>query len=45
MFTYRAKVYNIVDGDTIDVEIDLGFKIYHLCGITEIHKKPRVAPL
>ena len=28
MFTYRAKVYNIVDGDTIDVEIDLGFKIY-----------------
>ena len=28
MFTYRAKVYNVVDGDTIDVEIDLGFKIY-----------------
>lgn len=28
MFTYRATVYNIVDGDTIDVEVDLGFKIY-----------------
>ena len=35
MFTYRAKVYNIVDGDTIDVEIDLGFKIY-----PKIRRKP-----
>lgn len=26
-FTYSAVVYNVVDGDTVDVEIDLGFKI------------------
>lgn len=28
MNTYRAIVYNVVDGDTIDVMIDLGFKLY-----------------
>ena len=28
MYTYRALVYNVVDGDTIDVNVDLGFKIY-----------------
>lgn len=28
MFEYNATVYNVVDGDTIDVEIDLGFKIF-----------------
>lgn len=27
MFEYRATVENVVDGDTIDVAIDLGFKI------------------
>lgn len=27
MFEYQAKVCNVVDGDTLDVEIDLGFKI------------------
>jgi micrococcal nuclease len=27
MFIYSAKVIKVVDGDTIDVEIDLGFKI------------------
>ncbi len=27
MFEYKAKVTNVVDGDTLDVEIDLGFKI------------------
>lgn len=27
MFEYQAKVFNVVDGDTLDVEIDLGFKI------------------
>lgn len=26
-FVYQAYVYNVVDGDTIDAEIDLGFKI------------------
>ena len=27
LYHYRAKVVNIVDGDTIDVELDLGFDI------------------
>ena len=29
MWTYRAKVVKVVDGDTVDVEIDLGFRVYH----------------
>lgn len=52
MFTYNAKVVRVVDGDTIDVEIDLGFDIWHktrlrLTGIdtpevnTEIGRKAR----
>lgn len=28
MFTYKAIVRNIVDGDTIDVSIDCGFNIW-----------------
>jgi len=28
MFIYNAKVVNVVDGDTLDVMIDLGFKIW-----------------
>jgi micrococcal nuclease len=28
MHTYRATVFNVVDGDTIDVTVDLGFKMY-----------------
>jgi micrococcal nuclease len=27
MYTYNAKIINIVDGDTVDAEIDVGFKI------------------
>ena len=27
MYVYKSKVKNIVDGDTVDVEIDLGFGI------------------
>ena len=30
MFDYRCKVTRVVDGDTIDVNIDLGFSIWHL---------------
>jgi micrococcal nuclease len=26
MYEYRAKCVNVVDGDTVDLEIDLGFK-------------------
>lgn len=29
MFKYSTKVINVVDGDTIDVDIDLGFDIHH----------------
>jgi micrococcal nuclease len=29
MYNYTAKVVRVVDGDTIDVEIDLGFDIWH----------------
>jgi len=28
MYTYKAVVYNVVDGDTVDVMVDLGFKMY-----------------
>jgi micrococcal nuclease len=27
MYEYHAKVVKVVDGDTIDVDVDLGFKI------------------
>ena len=29
MYTYRARVVRVVDGDTYDVIVDLGFEIYH----------------
>lgn len=29
MWTYLAKVEKVVDGDTIDVSIDLGFNVWH----------------
>jgi micrococcal nuclease len=29
MFRYNAIVDNVVDGDTIDISIDLGFDIWH----------------
>ena len=28
LYNYKAKVENIVDADTIDVTLDLGFKVY-----------------
>ena len=28
-WTYDAKVLKVVDGDTVDLELDLGFKILH----------------
>lgn len=30
MYTYKAKVGRVIDGDTVVMEIDLGFKIYHV---------------
>ena len=29
MFFYRAKVVNVIDGDTLDLLIDLGFNVHH----------------
>jgi micrococcal nuclease len=29
MYEYNATLINVVDGDTMDFSIDLGFKIYH----------------
>lgn len=28
MYTYKAKLIRVIDGDTIDAEIDLGFSVY-----------------
>ena len=30
MYTYKAKVGRVIDGDTVVLEIDLGFKIFHV---------------
>ena len=29
MYSYKALVQNVVDGDTVDISIDLGFDIWH----------------
>ena len=29
MFDYRCKLTRVVDGDTIDVNLDLGFNVWH----------------
>ena len=28
MYTYRCNVIKIIDGDTVDVDIDLGFGVW-----------------
>ena len=30
MFEYFARVHEVIDGDTVDVSVDLGFHIQHL---------------
>jgi micrococcal nuclease len=30
MYTYKAKVGRVIDGDTVVLEIDLGFNIFHV---------------
>ena len=30
MWTYRCKLKRVVDGDTVDVDIDLGFGIWQM---------------
>ncbi|CAB4195564.1 COG1525 Micrococcal nuclease (thermonuclease) homologs [uncultured Caudovirales phage] len=33
LYTYRATVLRVVDGDTIDVRLDLGFHIFRECRV------------
>ena len=28
MYTYKCKILRVVDGDTVDVDIDLGFGVW-----------------
>ena len=28
MYEYRCKVIRVIDGDTVDVDIDLGFQVW-----------------
>ena len=47
MYTYNAKVLRVIDGDTLDCEIDLGFfvkieKRVRLSGIDTAEKNSRI---
>ena len=33
MYEYKCKVLRVVDGDTVDVRIDLGFNVWHKCRV------------
>jgi len=33
MYYYKIELLRVVDGDTIDVRIDLGFNVWHKCRI------------
>ena len=28
MFSYRCKIREVIDGDTVDIDIDLGFGVW-----------------
>ena len=48
MFTYSAKILKWIDGDTVDLEVDLGFKIavkdrFRLYGIDTPELRPKKA--
>lgn len=32
-WTYRAEVVRVVDGDTLEIRLDLGFKVYHVARV------------
>lgn len=38
-YVYRAKVKKIIDGDTLDLEVDLGFDVYKIvrCRLARIN--------
>ena len=33
MYYYKVEVLRVVDGDTTDVRIDLGFNVWHKCRV------------
>ncbi len=33
MFYYKVELLRVVDGDTVDVRIDLGFNVWHKCRV------------
>ena len=33
MFYYNVEILRVVDGDTVDVRIDLGFNVWHKCRV------------
>lgn len=48
MYTYNAKILRVIDGDTVELEIDLGFfirvnKVARLYGIDAYEMKSRIA--
>jgi micrococcal nuclease len=48
MFEYRAKLVRCVDGDTVELDVDLGFKVtmrekFRLTGIDTPEKNSKVA--
>jgi micrococcal nuclease len=52
MYEYQGKVINVVDGDTLDIEVDLGFLLHathrlRLLGVNcpEVHGPTRAAGL
>lgn len=50
MYEYKAKILNVVDGDTFDMDIDLGFNIHihervRLLGIDTPEKFGKEKPL
>ena len=33
MYYYKVEILRVVDGDTVDVRIDLGFNVWHKCRV------------
>ena len=48
MYEYRATIVKIIDGDTVDVDIDLGFNVVlqdervRIAGIEHVHLKHKL---
>ncbi len=33
MYYYKVEILRVVDGDTVDVRLDLGFNVWHKCRV------------